>query len=43
MGKAHSGNLRERIFGGVAGGQSRRAAGRRLGAREVRGGRWMTL
>lgn len=31
MGKAHSGDLRERVYGEVAGGQSRRAAARRFG------------
>ena len=31
MGKAHSGDLRERVYGGVASGQSRRAAARRFG------------
>lgn len=31
MGKAHSGDLRERIYGEVADGQSRRAAARRFG------------
>lgn len=31
MGKAHSGDLRERVYGEIAGGQSRRAAARRFG------------
>lgn len=31
MGKAHSGDLRERVYGEVAGGGSRRAAARRFG------------
>ena len=31
MGKAHSGDLRERVYGEVGGGQSRRAAARRFG------------
>jgi len=31
MGKAHSGDLRERVYGEVASGQSRRAAARRFG------------
>ena len=31
MGKAHSGELRERVYGEVAGGQLRRAAARRFG------------
>ena len=31
MGKAHSGDLRERVYGEIAGGQSRRSAARRFG------------
>jgi transposase len=31
MGKAYSADLRERVFGEIAGGQSRRAAARRFG------------
>lgn len=31
MGKAHSGDLRERVYGDVADGRSRRAAARRFG------------
>jgi transposase len=31
MGKAHSGDLRERVYGEIAGGGSRRAAARRFG------------
>jgi len=30
MGKAHSSDLRERVYGGIASGQSRRAAARRF-------------
>ena len=31
MGRAHSGDLRERVYGDIAGGRSRRAAARRFG------------